>query len=240
MKKKEPENLLKSMISKTMEDPENSIIGQAQFQMYIEPLIAGGYTYAEAKEFIRKPLTIVLQQASKEIPQSIISGPVDDSEHEFMDSIIGTIWFEDGKPKTDYGSSCIKQINSRLKDLSKAGVKPEDIRNFWNLNYMDRHGVYLMSLVKAQVAFLEAQKQFAQSGPLADLTPEIMTEGATLTYAPVGSKVLFGNRDALPAEASIRAPHLIAEFISQADNFEFLEAVTTISMNGLARVLLKG
>jgi hypothetical protein len=240
MKKKLPADVQAQVLS-IMADLENSLIGQTQFQIYIKPLVAGGYSYDEARDYIRVPLTLVLLEASRDIPTSITTLDQAAAVEELMESVIGTLWFDGGKPKSEYGTRCIEEIDSRFKDLSKAGLTPEDVRDFWNLNYMDRHQVHLMSLVNAKLAFREAEQQLARSGPTADLTPELMAEASTITYAPVGSQVLFGERDALPAEASIRAPHLIAEFVANtADKFEMLEVVANISMNGLARVLLKG
>jgi hypothetical protein len=240
MKKKLPADVQAQVLA-IMGDLENSLIGQTQFQLYIKPLVAGGYSYEEARDFIRVPLTLVLLEASRDIPTSITTLEQAADVEELMESVIGTLWFDGGKPKSEYGIRCIEEIDSRFKDLSKAGVTPEDVREFWNLNYMDRHQVHLMSLVTAKLAHLEAERQLAQSGVPTDLTPELMTEAATITYAPVGSKVLFGDRDALPAEASIRAPRLVAEFVANLDDkFEMLETVTSISLNGLARVLLKG
>jgi len=238
-KKKLPADVQAQVLA-IMADLENSLIGQAQFELYTKPLVAGGYSYDEARNLIRVPLTRVLLEASRDMPTSVTTLEEADDVEELMESVIGNIWFDGGELKSEYGKRCIAEIESRFKDLSKAGVTPEDVRDFWNLNYMDRHQVHLMSLVKAKVAFLEAQQQLSQSGPIANLTPELMAEAATVTYGPVGSKVLFGDRDPMPAEASIRAPKLVAEFVSQADKIEFLEVVTKLSMNGLARVLLKG
>jgi hypothetical protein len=240
MKKKMSDDVLKQVLS-VMDDLENSLIGQAQFQLYTKALMDGGYSYEEAREFIQVPLSVVLLEATEDVPMSITTLEEARDAEELMESVIGTLWFDSGRPTSEYGKRCLEQIDSRFKDLSKIGLTPEDVRDFWNLNYMDRHQVHLMSLVTAKIALLEARQQLAQVGPVADLTPERMTEAATLTFAPVGSKVLFGERDPLPAEASIRAPQLIADFVSNAnDKFEMLEAVTSISMNGMARVLLKG
>jgi hypothetical protein len=237
-KKSTSEDELKNAAIAEMVEIENSSLGVMQFQRYTEPLMAGGYSYSEARDIVYTPIVAMLIYASHDIPSSVALSS-DGVDGGFVETAIGTMWYEDSAPRSEYGAKCKKEIDSRFKSLSKMGVTPEDVRDFWDLAYFDRHHVHLNSLVQLKVAVLEAERQLAEHGSDLPLAPEDMAKGSVLTSSAVGSEVLLGPKDELPAEVMSRAASLIAEYISRVDKIEFLERALSMTMNGLARTLLK-
>jgi hypothetical protein len=237
-KESEDENQLSIAATAKILELENSYLGVMQFERYTEPLRAGGYSYSDSRNILRAPIVLMLVHASRDMPGSIANSE-EDEDGELVETAIGTMWYEENTPRSEYGARCKVEIDSRFKSLSKMGVTPEDIRDFWNLAYFDRHHVRLNSLVKFKVAILEAERQLAEQGGNLPLSPEEMAKGSVLTCSAVGSKVLLGPKDELPAEAMSRATSLVASYMSQVDRAEFLQAALSMTLNGLARGLLK-
>jgi len=216
---------------------QSSPIGDLQYGRYMPSLIEAGYSQEEARKILLVPVTSSVIRASTDIPESLIVELSDKSE-EVAELDIGTMWFEGRSPKSEFGKKSIENIESRLKDLSKIGVTPEDIRKFWDLPYFERHDVYISSVVNGKIALLDAERQLSEVGQETGLTPQVLVESSIIFATPIGSKVLSGKRDNLPSEAMYRANLLVQAYIEQAESSEFMETAMKLSMNGLARILL--
>ncbi len=217
---------------------EDSSLGNMEFERYTKPLMAGGYSYSDARDIVYAPVMKMLIQASHDIPKSF-GTKAGGGGGLPADAEIGTMWYEGTTPVSEFGAKCKKEIDARLKSLTKIGLTPEDIRDFWDMAYFDRHAVHLSSLVKFKVAILEAERQLAEQGGNLKLLPKELAKGSVLTFSPVGSSVLLGPRDELPAEAVSKASKVVSDYIAKVDKAEFLETTLAMTMNGVARELLK-
>lgn len=128
---------------------------------------------------------------------------------------LGTKWFAGVPAETDQGILILEGIDARYKDLTKVGVKPEDVQHFWDLGFLTRHDFFLQFFclsvsLRTQLsvaAFEGSNSPYPNSDGNGTLDPKL--ESTLLRFAPVGELVSNEEDGDLPLELAFRSMFLL-------------------------------
>jgi len=176
----------------------NTDLGKNLFSKYSESLVSAGFNSDSAYKVLSPLITPVLVEFFTNF-----------DENEERD--LGTKWFASTPAETSQGESILEGINVRYKELTKVGVRPEDVQHFWDLGFLTRHDFYLqffclsMSLrTQLSVAAFEGSNSPYPTTQLEDALDSKL-KSCIPRFARVGAPVSLEEDGELPLELAFRA-----------------------------------
>ncbi len=189
-------------VENAQEAVRNTELGKSLFSKYSESLVSAGFNVHSAYTVLSPHITAMLLEFFAFF-----------AEHEERE--LGTKWLASNPAETDQGKSILEGINVRYKDLTRVGVKPEDVQHFWDLGFLTRHDFFLqffcLSISQRKrlsvAAFEESNSPYPNSEVEDALDSKL--DISILRFAPVGGSVSLEEDGDLPLELAFRSMFLL-------------------------------
>lgn len=198
----------------------NTELGQSLIAKYSESLIKVGFNPHSASNLLNPVVTPILLEFFTYFSE--------DEERE-----LGTKWFSGSPAQSEQGRLILQSIDSRYRDLTKVGVKPEDVQQFWDLGFLTRHDFFLQFYCLS--ISLETENTAAA---FTDPSLKARLDRSLLRFERVSGPVSLEEDGALPLELAFRTMFLLgdADLMSSMRS----QALLGESLNSQVKAALRG